>query len=145
MFFLKIQSGTLRTKKGALYSIFHMAVRVKTFCGRSEFPSSWEDFYTGLLSYLFSLLINSKESLFPTTILLKQPKDKFNSNLNNTNSNRSSTTSWGRNFTSYYPKCPPSLPLWETGFLLHYVDFFLVYRIRYFSPYTFKRGGDTDQ
>lgn len=91
-------SGTLRTKKGALYSIFHMAVRVKTFRGHSELPSSWENFYTGLLSYLFSLLIHSKELLFPITVLLKQTKDKFNSNLNNTNSNRSSTTSWGRNF-----------------------------------------------
>lgn len=138
-------SGTLRTKKGALYSIFHMAVRVKTFRGHSELPSSWENFYTGLLSYLFSLLIHSKELLFPITVLLKQTKDKFNSNLNNTNSNRSSTTSWGRNFM-LLPKMfsqVPSLGNWLSLAFCRFI--FLVYRIRYFRPYMFNQGGNTEQ
>lgn len=85
-----------------------MAAGVKTPHGSSEFTSSWEDFYTRLLSYFFSLSVNSKESLFPTTMLLQQPGDKFNSDLNNTNRNNPASPSFGEEiFTRRYQKYTP--------------------------------------
>lgn len=84
-----------------------MAVGVKTPHSSSELASFWEHFYTRRLSYFFSLSANSKEWLFSATVLLQQPGDKFNSDVNNPNRNNS-TTSFGEEiFTRHYQKYTP--------------------------------------
>lgn len=80
--------NTKNVKESSIYFILNMAAGVKAphlmaWCS-SEFASSWEDFYTRLLRYFFSLSLNG---LFLTTVLLQQPADKFNGDLNNPNNN----------------------------------------------------------